>query len=787
MMLMLAYIQVFADNSQTVKGKILDAQSQFPISFATVVVVDSDPIIGTTSDDQGNFRLENVPVGRQTFRFSFVGYEEEIVQNVLVSSGKEVILKIEMEESVQMMKDIVVKASEQKGAMVNDMATVSARGFNLEETQRYAGSRNDPARMAANFAGVSGANDGRNDIIIRGNSPTGLLWRLEGLDIPNPNHFAALGTTGGPVSILNNNLLSDSEFYTGAFPSMYGNAISGVFDLKMRNGNNENTEFLGQIGFNGIELGAEGPFSKNSESSYLINYRYSVPAIFQELGLNAGTGAAVPYYQDLSFKLNFPFKKGRLSMFGIGGLSHIDLLGSETTAEEAESDLYGDLDLDIYNFANTGVTGISYLHFLDKNTFWKNSIAVSGTSNGARVDTVMRDESLEIQDVREYVDNDFTQIKYTYQSTINKKFNARNTVTAGLIAELFDMNLLRKTTWQGEEDLFINEVDFSGNTSLWQGYLAWQHKFNPQWTLNAGLHYQQLALNDESKALEPRIGLKYQFLPQQSLSLAYGRHNQMQGLQIYFVETDLDQSKVRTNENLGFTTSDHFVLAYDWQIKPDLRLKLETYYQNIFNVPVTRHPSAFSMLNAGADFGLPDEDSLVNQGTGYNQGIELTLEKFFNNSYYFLITGSLFDSKYTGSDGVERNTVFNGNYVVNGLIGKEWNVGKKNNQIAADIKFTTAGNRRYIPIDLEASREKGYAVYNRDQSYEDRYKDYLRADVKLTFRLQHKKITEEYVLDIQNVTNNQNIFMQRYNSHTGTIGTTNQLGIWPMFQYRILF
>ncbi|MFW5761175.1 MAG: TonB-dependent receptor, partial [Cyclobacteriaceae bacterium] len=404
-------------------------------------------------------------------------------------------------------------------------------------------------------------------------------------------------------------------------------------------------------------------------------------------------------------------------------------------------------------------------------------------------DTVMRTQELEVQRVAEYLDNEFTQTKYTYNTSLNTKLNAKNTISTGLIADLYQMDLLRTLTWQrGQTALAVNEVNYQGNTMLWQGYVSWQHKFNHRLLMNSGLHYQNLTLNENSRVFEPRLGLQYNLNAANTVSLAYGRHSQMQGLQVYFVETKLpDGRQVQTNRNLGFTTSDHYVLAYDWMIAPSLRLKAETYYQNIFNVPVTTRPSHFSMLNAGADFFLPDEDSLVNNGTGYNQGIELTLEKFFSNSYYFLVTGSFFDSKYTGSDGIERNTVFNGNFVINGLLGKEWPIGKKNNIIAVDMKFTTAGNRRYIPIDLEASQAAGQAVYQDEQAYENRFKDYLRADLKLTFRKEHKKFTEEYVLDIQNVTNNQNVFMQRYNSLTGTLGNTYQLGIWPLIQYRITF
>jgi hypothetical protein len=706
-----------------------------------------------------------------------------------VDAGKEVVLSIKMEESVDMLKDIVINArSEGNYEVTNELATVSARGFNVEETQRYAGSRNDPARMASNFAGVSGANDARNDIIIRGNSPTGLLWRMEGLNIPNPNHFAATGTTGGPVSILNNNLLADSEFYTGAFPAGYGNALSGVFDLTLRNGNNENREHLAQVGFNGLELGVEGPFKKGSGSSYLAHYRYSVPALIQELNLNTGTGSAVPDYQDLSFKLNFPVKNGRISLFGIGGKSHIDLLGSETASEDIEDNLYNGSDLDIYNTSETGVAGLDFLKFLGKNTYFKNTIAWSGTSFGAELDTVFRNEQFDVIDVQPYATNDINESKISWSSVFNHKINAWNLLDAGIIVDFIRSDMKREIYELSTGTPDLNTIDYTGNTFLIQSYVSWQHKFNDQWILNTGIHYQNLTLNKASEAFEPRLGLKYQLTPSQSIRLAYGHHHQVQPFSVYFIETRLpDGSTIETNRDLGFTRSDHFVIGYNLMVTPDIKLVIEAYHQRLEDVPVEQNESYFSMLNFGTDFGFPDTDSLVSEGTGKNTGVEITLEKYFSNSWYFLFTGSFFDSRYTGSDGIERNSAFNGNHVVNGLIGKEWMLGKKGNTISFDIKFTHAGNRRYVPINPEASRQAGYTVYDDENAYVNRYPDYMRADFKTTFRMQGKKITQEWVLDIQNITNHKNVFMERYDPYTQKIATTYQLGMWPMIQYRILF
>ena len=217
----LLYIVSNAQITQNVRGSIVDKDSKTPLPGANIVISTLDPVKGTATDPNGHFKIEKIPVGRHSIKISYVGYEPIIMQNIELSSGKELILNLELQESV-MMEEVVIEAEGEKEKSINKMATVSARTFSIEETQRYAGSLNDVARMAQNFAGVQGADDSRNDIVIRGNSPTGVLFRLDGVDIPNPNHFALMGTTGGPVSLLNNNVLDNSDFMTGAFPAEYG-------------------------------------------------------------------------------------------------------------------------------------------------------------------------------------------------------------------------------------------------------------------------------------------------------------------------------------------------------------------------------------------------------------------------------------------------------------------------------------------------------------------------------------------------------------------------------------
>src|SRR4030042_6539980 len=316
------------DLTQTIRGKVVDSQTEAPLFGAVLIIRNSDPVLGTRTDIDGNFVIEKVPVGRQSVEVSHIGYLSRALENIFITSNKETYLNIILEESVTSLNELFKTQKVNKDHPLNQNAAVSARTFSIEETEKYSGSIGDPARMASNFAGIATICDQRNDIVIRGNSPLGVLWRLDGIDIPNPNHFSSFGASGGPISILNNNLLTNSDFFTGAFPAEYGNALSGVFDLKMRSGNNIKYEFVTQAGMNGFELGAEGPIVHN-KSSFLLNYRYSTLAIVDAMGFKVGIDA-IPFFQDASFKISSNNTKlGQFSLIGIGGYSYVNDFDSE--------------------------------------------------------------------------------------------------------------------------------------------------------------------------------------------------------------------------------------------------------------------------------------------------------------------------------------------------------------------------------------------------------------------------------------------------------------------------
>ncbi|MES2703388.1 MAG: TonB-dependent receptor [Bacteroidota bacterium] len=770
-----------AGQVQTINGNIYDEASRAPITGAVITVLGSTPARGGVTDIDGHFRIDSVLVGRQSFRITYLSYEDRLISDVQVTAGKEVNLNVGMQEAVHNMKEVTITydRSRDKNRTINDMALVSARSFNVDETKRYAGSFGDPSRMAANFAGIVSGNDSRNDIVVRGNSPTGMLWQIEGLNAPNPNHFGTLSSTGGPVSMLNNNNIDKSDFLTGAFPAQYGNALAGVFDIKLRTGNANKAEYVAQVGFNGFEGGAEGPIGKKKQASYLINYRYSTLGVFKTLGLNLGTGSAVPVYQDANYKLTTKAgKSGKLSFFGIMGASKADFLGKDI--DTTKPDLYGgDQYKDAKSkFAST-INGLSYEHQLSERASTKFIAGYTTTYQHYTGDSISNVDGTTHADEAA----DFATGKIALQWIYMHKFSAKDNLQAGLTYENTRFDIMFRTMEPGQPDRVY--ADQTGNMGLEQGFAQWKHRFSKDFSFIGGVHMQYLDMNG-SLAVEPRGGFSYSLNSRNAFSLGYGMHSQAQNVYTYFVQTPTATGVSYTNKELGFTRSQHVVGSYNYNVTPHMRIKAEGYYQHIDKAPVAQRVSPYSALNSGAGFGLDNEDSLVNSGTGTNYGAELTVEHFLTKGFYFLVTASLINSKYKGSDGVERNTAFNSGHVLNALAGKEFAVGK-GGVLGLNVKASSVGGRYLTPIDLAASQAKGSAVYLDNLAYSEKQTDYFRVDFKLSYRKEYRRSTMEFAIDLQNMTNNKNIFSQAYDAKKNRIVNNYQQGFFPVPMFRYTF
>lgn len=762
-------------NTQNIRGIVIDKLSQTPLSGVSVQITALKR--GTYTDSLGRYTISNIPPDRYQVDISYVGYKNISIPNVVVTSGKEVILDIALEETFDQLKEIVIKTSN-KGGTINKLASVSARTFSMEEVNRYAGGRSDPARLVANFAGVSAPDDSRNDIVIRGNSPVGVLWRIDGMNVTNPNHFASVGTTGGAVSALNTNLFKSSDFFTSAFPAEYGNATAGVFDLGFRNGNNKKRETTFQLGvITGLEATTEGPFSKNSDASYLVGYRYALAGIAQKLGVNIGT-TATPTYQDLSFKLNSGTTRfGKFSLFGILATSDIEIGGGNANT------LYGNGNQVDFG-SKIGIVGVNHFKQINKRSFISSTAGINYSSTDQ---TGFATDRLTTSDFIKEVSN-VAKTSYNFSSTYHSKINSKLFFKAGVQDEVIGLELFYKTK-DNINQPYKQIWDYNSTTNLAQAYAHIKYNVTEKLTMNAGIHSQLLFLNN-STAVEPRLGLIYTINNKSSFNFGYGLHAQMQPINVYFLQSlDANGKTVYNNKNLGFTKSHQFVLGYNIQPFNDWRVKTEVYYQSIYNVPITTYSSSYSMRNTGSSFKTELQDNLINNGTGKNYGVELTIEKFFSKGYYGLFTSSIYSSTYMGSDGVERNTAFNGKYVFNALAGKEWKMGNaKRNKFSTDLKFTNAGGRAYTPIDLAASNAIGREQLS-SNAYSSYYDTYYRIDLKAGYTLNSgkRKISHTLSLDLQNVTNHKNIFSEQYDDRTQGIKKTYQLGFFPNLVYKFQF
>jgi hypothetical protein len=772
--LLLISINTFSQITQNIKGKVIDKQSEYPLMGAEIVTRVNEHDYWAVCDDNGEYLIENVPIGKISIQAHYSGFETQSFTELHLVSGKELVVNFALLEKLESLDEVVIKA---KGKRENvTFVTTSTSSFNVEQTQQYAGSLNDVSRMAMNYAGVNGNDDSRNDIIVRGNNPASLLWVVEGSMVPSPNHYSTSGSSGGPVSMLNINALSQSDFLSGAFPANFGNTTSAAFDLQFKNPNKDQTEFVGQMGFAGVELGVEGPFLKNNDASYLLNYRYSTLAVFDLMGLDMGLGTAVPKYQDINTIVNIPTDKaGTFKIWAIGGISNIKF---ENKTEEDENNYIDFDDSELEKNNKNILSGITHQYFFNKKTSSKVAVSYSNINEKTKIDTLNTTDTKYYRFFNETLNTSYT----TIDAKINSKLNAKNQISGGASFTNYGVDFSLEVINKYESDIIKN-------AGLAATYINWQHRFSDKLMLNSGLRYQFFTLNNQG-SVEPRFGLKYQAKDNTSFNLAYGLHSNINPLLAYFTKQKLPDNHFEyANTNVSFVKSHHFIAGINQKFGNKLNLKLEAYYQYLFDVPISYKDETYSIINSGYNDPGGAQlfyDKLYNEGKGKNYGIDITLEYPLSNGFYTLLTGSLYESKYLAKDNVWRNTAWNGNFMSSLLTGKEFKLGAKS-YLGIDINANYTGGRRFTEINKPASDLAGEAIYFTDKSFENKLPAYFRTDLKISFKLNGKKVNQEWQLDLRNMFNRKNVFSQNYNISTHEIDTAYQSGLLPVMQYRILF
>jgi hypothetical protein len=760
--------------TQTIKGNVFDIQTKETLIGATVIILDSDPLVGTSTDFDGNFNLPGVPIGRHSIRVNFIGYEPVIIPEVLVTSARETVINIGLRQSISELDEVTVTPEIIKNKPLNSMATVSSRSFSVEETRRYAGGLDDPARLVSAYAGVTVGNIQDNAIIVRGNSPKGISWRVEGVEIPAPHHFAGGNVAGGGiVTIFSSQMLANSDFHTSAFPAEYGNALAGVFDMNLRTGNSENHERTFQAGTMGLDIASEGPLPLGNNASYLFNYRYSTLGLLTDIGV-------IPTdqqfrYQDLSFKFNLPTKNaGTFSLWGIGGIDKA-LQPLETNPDVWEN------DWDRVSFdwgVQMGAVGLTHRLLTGRRTYISTTLAATGIRN--RMETDRQDDNLLPHDDLYAEDNSG---KLSIGSNISHTFSPRFSTQTGVTLKRLQYNLNINSTIDSDPSTYRNVVLDNGHSYAVEFYTQSSYNLSQNLVVNAGVNSSYFALNN-SLSIDPRIAFSQALNNNHSLSLGYGKHSQMENLKIYLVKHDENGTVTYPNKDLGLSKAHHFVLAYDWQINNNLRFKLEPYAQFLYDAPGIAD-SSYSMINYKQDWAFGD--ALENNSIGRNIGVDVTFERFLNNGYYFLITGSVFSSRYRADDGEWRNTRFNKNFVANALVGREFTFRDNRRVLGVNTRLNVIGGERVSPVLTEKSNERELVFFDETQAFRNQLPSTFYADLSVTYRVNRSRHSSIWALQVKNLLGASTAEGYNYNYKTQSVTLDKSVVVIPSISYTIEF
>ena len=782
-------LSVLAQNkTQTIRGTVIDRVTRQPVVGASISVVGTTQ--GSISDVSGSFSIPNVSIGRRSIKCTSIGYETFSSEEFILNSVREVVLTIDLKESTGELQEVKVTASQNTSRPVNDLAYVSARSFTTEETERIPASVNDPGRMALSYPGVkAGRDETENKIIVRGNSPFGILWRLEGIDIPNPNHFAQPGSGGGGITVFSAQLMSRSDFFTGGMPAEYGNALSGAFDIRFREGNQEKRQYRTKIGVLGLDFSTEGAIQKG-RSSYLVNYRYSTLGLLSQMGIYLVGERVTNNFQDLSFNLAFHSKDGKktTTVFGLGGLSKEHYM----PVEDPEKRILGKSDNweNRIRPANMGAFGVTYNANLNAKSSLKLVVAAIGSSINRTADTLNRQNMAYRYETQKY-----EEARLAASASYNYKFSSKTRLKAGAILNFVDFTFFKETAPRTNVSDITQfnvgrqtSVNGSGNTQTGQAYAQIIQNVAKGLTMNAGLHFMYLFLNKTS-SLEPRLSIQYRSPNAHSVSFAYGLHSQFLPMSAYFyVRKDSVDGKVVTtkaNANLQFPRSNHFILSYNY-ITPKLwKFSIEAYYQLLNRVPVEpKAGSTYWMLNYAESF---PETPTVSKGKGKNKGIDVSIERFFSKKYYLLITGSLFDAKYQTFDGSIYTSAFNDRFSTALTFGREFTF-KNGSVFQIGGRSIFNGGYRYTPIDeVESAKQKRYVAL-KGADYSAYAPNYFRIDGRISYRSNRKNTASVFSLDMQNVTNHINYTSVQYNSITNKLEPRKSgSGLVPILSYQLDF
>ncbi len=750
----------------TVRGRVYAAMGGRPLPGAEVQLLRDSIALRTTTDSSGAFRFTDVPPGLYALEAAAEGHDPERIAELWARSGKEEELRLELSAEGLMLQ----MHSVERLARPPSVLPLGVRSFTVEQGLRTPATFYDPARLVGTFPGTSGANDQANHLLVRGRSPLANAWLLEGVEITSPNHLTNAGTnsdlpvlTGGGVTILSAQMLGTSHFLTGALPMVYGNALGGVFDMRLRSGNTERREWTVQAGLIGLDLGTEGPIGKSGRGAYLVNYRYSTLGILGAIGVDLGDEAIT--FQDLSFHITLPVgKRGELRVFGMGGVSsNVFEAERDTTAWEFDKD-----DKDITYTARMGAAGTRLRLPLGERTDLSATVAISGSVQE-------RDEVLIGTDLQP----GFASVAQLAEQKVSASLQVQHRIGARLRVVAGGSAMQRTTTTQLEPAIVgVLLRPFAGAT----------YAITDRLTAEAGMALAHYTFN-ASQATEPRAQLAYSMRKGHRATIGYGMRSQLPAhaiMQVHF------PGMVAWNEQVGLTRSQDLVAGYQHAVNSRLTVRVEVYHQELMDVAVTESgfvgldgfPPA-SMVNGWDE---PFRFPLTSNGRATAQGAELSVERAFAKGLFYSANVSLVDSRYRSPGGTWYNTRWNTGYMANAVVGREWAKPKEGSvrTWGASLRFSLSGGQRYTPLDWQ-NRRGFFVPMPTGDPYSAQLSTMHRVDLRIYLKRDRSGRTGVWTLDLQNLLNTRNEAFKYFDNRKSEVVTKYQLGLIPNISYRVEF
>ncbi|MCC7452587.1 MAG: TonB-dependent receptor [Crocinitomix sp.] len=768
----------YGQSYQTVRGTIKESFTERSIDSVVVTLLSENvKYMETTSDAKGNFVFTNVVIGSYDIQFNHPNYTPFIQPAITVTVSKETVLNVVMENSAKTLDEVEVTFTKERGIPNNEMANSSVFSIEPTDARRIAGGLDDPIRVAGTLPGVTASSSfSANFVSIRGNSPRSLKYQMEGVELPNPTHFARIGGSGGTFTIFSMQLMDKSDFYTGAFSSQYGDALGGVFDVKFKKGNSQQHEMTFQIGSLGVDLGSEGPLSKKNNSSYVVNYRYAT------VGLGRIGNPSSPTYQDFSFNLDIPLaqSKAKLQFFGIAGTSDRTRAALKDSADWKES-----LDRTTLYLASTTVSvGGVYKKFVGTKSVFKATIVGSYSKQSDNKDYIQNDFSIINQKINEY-----TSIPITGALSFKHKFGVRHSNITGLSYNTTAHD------WRAEKYSFIQNrqlvlMDGSGRSNLFQAFTQSKISLTEKFEILAGVHFLHYDVTKQY-TIEPRVSLNYQLNSKHSLSLSSGMHSQVENYATYLYEqTNALGETVLPNRNLGLAKAIHYIIGYKGKVFTNHRLRIEAYYQQLYNVPVDSF--AFSTINLEE---LSDLRALTNAGTGQNYGIDLGFERYTDNGLYYIFNASFWRSYYTGGDGIQRSSAFDNKFNLRFIVGKEYKLRASATKKGIDRfrafswneSFNVLGGQVYTPLDFVNSKLEQETIYNESLAFTQTGETLLFLDFNFSYTINKKERKTVWAIQIKNLLNNGNALYREYDTVLDKEVVVKSTSFFPNIYYRLEF